>query len=110
MPDRQLWAAYRLARCTLFPSLHEGFGLPVAESLAAGTPAVTSNFGSMAEIADGGGAMTVDPHDDHSIADALRVLITDDAEHARLVEQARRRTVRTWDDYAGELWTYLLAE
>ena len=50
--DEELWAAYRLARFTLFPSLLEGFGLPVAESLATGTPVITSRHGSMAEIAE----------------------------------------------------------
>ena len=56
-----LWAAYHLAHFTVFPSLTEGFGLPVAESLATATPTITSNFGSMAEIARDGGALTIDP-------------------------------------------------
>ena len=51
LPDDLLWAAYRLAHCLIFPSLNEGFGLPVAEALASGTPVVTSEFGSMQEIA-----------------------------------------------------------
>ena len=59
--EETLWAAYRAARFTVFPSLAEGFGLPVAESLASGTPVVTSNFGSMAEIGQAGGALLVDP-------------------------------------------------
>ena len=66
LPDELLWAAYRLAYCTVFASLHEGFGLPVAESLASGTPVITSNFGSMADIASQGGALLVDPRDDDS--------------------------------------------
>lgn len=107
LSDGQLWAAYRLARCTVFPSLNEGFGLPVAESLAAGTPAITSDFGSMLEIASDGGALTVDPHDDHAIADGLRTLLTDDVVLARLRAEARRRPVRTWDAYAEELWAFL---
>ena len=53
--DPTLWAFYELAYCTVFPSLNEGFGLPVAESLAAGTPVVTSDYGSMAEIGALGG-------------------------------------------------------
>ena len=61
LDDETLWAAYRLARVSVFPSLNEGFGLPVGESIAAGTPAITSNFGSMREIAEGGGALMVDP-------------------------------------------------
>ena len=108
VPDERLWAAYRVARCTLFPSLNEGFGLPVAESLASGTPVITSNFGSMREIAAGGGALLVDPRNDQDIARAVRRLVTDEALYATLVEQARRRRGRGWDDYAREAWDYLV--
>lgn len=109
LSDGQLWAAYRLARFTVFPSLNEGFGLPVAESLAAGTPAVTSDFGSMRELAAGGGALTVDPHDDHGLADGMRRLLVDDELHAELSRAARSRPVRGWDTYADELWDHLVA-
>ena len=61
--EQDLWAAYRLARFTVFPSLLEGFGLPVAESLASGTPTITSRHGSTAEIAAEGGCLLVDPYD-----------------------------------------------
>ncbi|WP_024287605.1 glycosyltransferase [Cellulomonas sp. KRMCY2] len=107
LSDGRLWAAYRLARFTVFPSLNEGFGLPVAESLAAGTPAITSDFGSMLEIATEGGALTVDPHDDHAIAEAMRRLLTDDTLHAQLTRDAADRPVRTWDDYAADAWDFL---
>jgi glycosyltransferase involved in cell wall biosynthesis len=108
LPDRLLWAAYRLARCTVFPSLNEGFGLPVAESLASGTPVITSNFGSMRELASGGGALLVDPRDDHDLARALRGLLTDDELHRRLSKEAQALPVRTWDEYAAEAWRYLV--
>jgi glycosyltransferase involved in cell wall biosynthesis len=108
LPDEQLWCAYHLARCTLFPSLNEGFGLPVAESLACGTPVITSAFGSMREIAEPGGALLVDPRDDHDVAAALRRLITDDELHTTLSKQARERPARSWDRYAGETWDYLV--
>jgi glycosyltransferase involved in cell wall biosynthesis len=110
LSDGQLWAAYQLARCTVFPSLNEGFGLPVAESLAAGTPAITSDFGSMLEIAADGGALTIDPRDDHALAVAMRQLVTDDALHTRLHRAALARPPRTWDMYANELWEFLVAD
>ncbi|CAL8972028.1 D-inositol-3-phosphate glycosyltransferase [Cellulomonas sp. T2.31MG-18] len=109
LSDRLLWALYALARCTVFPSLNEGFGLPVAESLASGTPVVTSSFGSMLEIAEGGGALTVDPRDDAAVASAMRALLTDDVLHHELVAQARGRAARTWQQYAEETWQYLVA-
>ena len=84
LSDDLLWAAYRLAHCVVFPSLNEGFGLPVAESLACGTPVVTSGFGSMREIARHGGAILVDPRDDHDIAAGLRLMLTDRELHETL--------------------------
>jgi glycosyltransferase involved in cell wall biosynthesis len=108
MSDRELWAAYRIAHFVVFPSLNEGFGLPVAEALASGTPVVTSGYGSMAEIAADGGAVLVDPRDDHSIAEGMRRLLTDPAEHARLVAEARSRPRSTWDDYAARVWSTLV--
>jgi glycosyltransferase involved in cell wall biosynthesis len=107
MSDSMLWAAYRLARCLAFPSLNEGFGLPVAEALACGTPVVTSGYGSMAEIAGGGGALLVDPRDERSIADGLRSVLTDDDVHRRLATEARARIPRTWEQYASEVWSAL---
>lgn len=107
--DDTLWALYRLARCSVFPSLNEGFGLPVAESLASGTPVVTSDFGSMLEIGADGGALLVNPRDDHAIADAIRTLLTDDLTHTRLVREAAARPSRGWEDYARETWDYMVA-
>ncbi len=112
LPDRLLWAAYRLAHCTVFPSLNEGFGLPVAESLAVGTPVITSDFGSMRDIVapDGTplGGLLVDPRDDSSIADALRTLLTDPVTYERLRGETAQHVERTWDDYATELWDFLV--
>jgi glycosyltransferase involved in cell wall biosynthesis len=104
MSDGQLWWAYRLARLTVFPSLGEGFGLPVAESLYAGTPVVTSDFGSMAELASLGGCVLVDPRDDTSIAAGIRSLLVDEPLHARLAAEASTIRPRSWADYADELW------
>lgn len=107
MSDELLWAAYRVAYCTVFVSLHEGYGLPAAESLASGTPVVTSNFGSMLQIAERGGALLVDPSDDVAIADALRRLLNDPGLRERLASRARSLSWRTWDDYAAEAWAFL---
>lgn len=106
--DAQLWAAYRVSRFTVFPSLAEGFGLPAAESLACGTPTITSNFGSMKEVAAAGGALLVDPRDDEQIVDTMERLLVDDALLERLRCEARERPIRTWDTYASETWNLLV--
>jgi glycosyltransferase involved in cell wall biosynthesis len=107
--DGMLWWAYRLARLSVFPSLDEGFGLPVGESLACGTPVVTSNFGSMAEIAADGGCLLVDPTDAAAVAASIRTLLSDSAIHDRLVNEAHARPPRSWNDYTSELWTAAMA-
>jgi glycosyltransferase involved in cell wall biosynthesis len=104
LDDDLLWAAYRLAHVVVFPSINEGFGLPIAEALSCGTPVVTSGYGAMAEVAAEGGALLVDPRDDHDLADALGRVLEDRDLHATLAAEARRRPRRTWDDYAAELW------
>jgi glycosyltransferase involved in cell wall biosynthesis len=70
IPDAHLAALYRGARCVLYPSLYEGFGLPVLEAMACGTPVVTSRESAMEEVA-GGAALLVDPFDAASIAQGI---------------------------------------
>ncbi|RDI74309.1 Glycosyltransferase [Gaiella occulta] len=65
--DEELAALYRGARCLVYPSLYEGFGIPVAEAMACGAPVVTSRDSAMAEVA-GSAAVLVDPLDPRSIA------------------------------------------
>ena len=108
--DDALWAAYQLSHCVVFPSLNEGFGLPVAEALASGTPVVTSAFGSMAEIAADGGAVLVDPRDDDSLVAGLDEVLTDPERYSALRAAAAARPQRTWDEYAAETWAYLVEE
>ncbi len=107
--DRTLDHSLTQALFTVFPSLHEGYGLPVVESFTHGTPAITSNFGSTAEIAAQGGALTVDPRDDGALTAAMRTLLTDTAVLAQLRHEIAARRDRTWADYAAELWEKLVA-
>jgi glycosyltransferase involved in cell wall biosynthesis len=104
LADQELWALYKEARFTVLLSLHEGFGLPVAESVALGTPVLTSDFGSLAEVAQGGGCLTVDPRDDDRIIAAMRAMLTDDALIERLRTEAAAAPTRSWAQFADELW------
>lgn len=102
--DSELAEAYDEATLSVFVSLHEGFGLPVAESLAHGAPVLTSNYGSVAEIALAGGCLTVNPRDTDEITAALESMLVDEAVRSRLHSEIAQRPARTWDDYAEELW------
>jgi glycosyltransferase involved in cell wall biosynthesis len=101
-------AAYRRARFSVFPSVHEGYGLPIVESLGAGTPVIAADFGSAREIAADGGVLMIDPRDDAALTQAMRDLLTDDALLSTLETQAGDRPVRTWRQYATELWDELV--
>jgi glycosyltransferase involved in cell wall biosynthesis len=106
--EAELATTYRRARFTVFASLHEGYGLPVAESLAAGTPVITANYGSTQEIAASGGALTVNPRDDDALTAAIRSLLTDDDLLERLHTEISARPARSWAQYAAELWDSLI--
>lgn len=106
--DAVLLDAYSHARFSVFPSLHEGYGLPVAESLSYDTPVITSNYGSTAEIAATGGCVLVDPRDDEQIVDAMRSLLTDDIRLDALRKEIAGRADDSWDDYARNLWDGLV--
>lgn len=109
LDDERLWEAFQRARFSVFTSLHEGFGLPVVESLALGTPVIGTGYGSVAEIAADGGVVLVDPRDDDALTDAVRRLLEDDEELARLRGQALGRAARSWDAYAADLWDVAVA-
>ena len=59
-------------------------------------------------IADEGGALMVDPRSDNEIRDALESRLTDDALYARLLDEAKNRSTRTWEQYAAETWSFLV--
>jgi len=86
VPDATLAILYRLARVFVFPSLHEGFGLPPLEAMASGTPVITSNVSSLPEVA-GDAAMLIDPYQTDAIAGAMRRVLLDD----RLRDDMRER-------------------
>jgi glycosyltransferase involved in cell wall biosynthesis len=80
----------RGARAVVFPSLYEGFGLPVLEAMALGTPVVTSRVASLPEVA-GEAALYVDPYDTDDIARAIKTIAADAGLRADLAERGRAR-------------------
>ncbi|MEZ5276242.1 MAG: glycosyltransferase family 1 protein [Opitutaceae bacterium] len=108
--DDALIEAYRSAHFTVFPSLLEGFGLPVLESIWHGRPCICSHTGATAEHATGGGCLPVDVTDPEALAGAIIRLAGDHALRQRLTEEAKSRLVRTWKDQAIDLVEHLQPE
>jgi glycosyltransferase involved in cell wall biosynthesis len=101
--DEDLPALYSLARVVALPSLYEGFGLPVLEAMACGTPVVTSNVSSLPEVA-GDAALLVDPLDVAALTESLRRLLTDETLRADLITRGRGRAASfTWERAARQL-------
>jgi glycosyltransferase involved in cell wall biosynthesis len=101
--DADLPALYSGALITAVPSLYEGFGIPVLESMACGTPVLTSNVSSLPEVA-GDAALTVDPTDLDAIVTALQRLIDDSALREVLIAKGLARAAEfTWDRSAQQL-------
>jgi glycosyltransferase involved in cell wall biosynthesis len=97
-----LAAVYSLATVFAYPSLWEGFGLPVLEAMACGTPVLTSNVSSLPEVA-GTAAVLVSPTDVEAIADGLLRLLEDAALRADLAERGRRQAASfSWERCARE--------
>jgi glycosyltransferase involved in cell wall biosynthesis len=83
VPPAELPDWYRAAVAFVYPSLFEGFGLPVLEAMAAGTPVICSRIPSLLEVV-GDAALTVAPHDEVALADVLHLLYDQPALAARL--------------------------
>jgi glycosyltransferase involved in cell wall biosynthesis len=99
LPDQDLQTAYAEARVFAFPSLWEGFGMPVLEAMAHGVPVVTSEATSMAEFT-GDGGLLVDPRDRDALAAALAEAAG--PRHGVLAAGARRiASVHTWERAAA---------
>ncbi len=106
--DDDLQALYSAADAFAFPSLYEGFGLPVLEAMACGAPVVTSNVSATAEVA-GDGAVLVDPVSVASIRDGLRRVLTEEPLRRDLARSGLARAAQfSWRRAADE--TYAVYE
>ena len=102
VPDNDLPALIGGAALFVFPSIYEGFGLPVLEAMACGVPVVTSNRSSLPEVA-AGAAVLVDPHDPESIAEGMQAILQDRELARRLAGLGRQRAANfTWERTARE--------
>jgi glycosyltransferase involved in cell wall biosynthesis len=100
LSPEDLDAVYRAADVFVYPSLYEGFGLPVIEAMARGVPTVASNTSSLPEVA-GEAALGVNPRSVREIAQAIEAVLTDLDLADRLSIAGRRRAERfSWDETA----------
>jgi len=99
--DDELPVVYRNATAFVYPSLYEGFGLPVLEAMACGIPVVTSSISSMPEVG-GEAAVYCDPYDVDSISEGLERVVLDDSLRKALIPASleRARSI-TWDKTAA---------
>jgi glycosyltransferase involved in cell wall biosynthesis len=101
--DEDLPALYSGAALTAFPSLYEGFGLPILESMACGTPVVTANVSSLPEVA-GDAALLINPYDVQALTDSIRRLITDETLRSTLTQRGYEQVKQfTWAKAARQL-------
>ncbi len=111
LPRALLMRLVRGAKAVTFPSIYEGFGLPVLEAMSVGTPVLTGNTASLPEVA-GSAALTVDPYDVSAISEALRALDGDPELRARLsaagIEQARKFSMEAYQDRLGDMYRKVL--
>ncbi len=102
VPEAHLPALMNGAWVFVYPSLYEGFGLPVLEAMACGVPVITSNVSSLPEIA-GDAALLVDPHDVAGLAEAMRCLIENEETRATLRRKGLTQAARfSWQRTAKE--------
>jgi alpha-1,3-rhamnosyl/mannosyltransferase len=105
VPDADLPALYRRATAFAYPSLYEGFGLPVLEAMIAGVPVLTSDTSSMPEVG-GDAALYVAPRDVAAIRAGLARILGDGALRARLGDAGPRRAAEfSWTRYGAEMRT-----
>lgn len=103
VPPEDLNPLFDGAKVFLFPSLYEGFGLPVIEAMARGVPVITSNISSLPEIAGEGNAIFVDPYNVKEISNALIELLTNRELRKEIIEKAFKKAKEyQWEKTAEE--------
>jgi glycosyltransferase involved in cell wall biosynthesis len=110
VPREELYSLYEHARAFVYPSMFEGFGMPVLEALAAGIPVACSDIAPLREVA-GDAALFFDPLNEDDIASAIERVMTDASLQERLATAGRERARPfTWERCAGQTRDVLLRE
>ncbi len=89
--ERELDELFRMADFLIYPSLYEGFGMPVIEAMRAGLPVITSNTSALPEVA-GGAALLVDPEDTEDMTRKMELLLSDEVLKKELIKKGQARS------------------
>ena len=109
IPDEKLDALMSQAQCMIYPSLYEGFGIPVLEAMRAGTPVITSNLTALPEVA-GGAALLIDPLDVEGMASTMAQLLVNPSLQEELKKKGKdRASSYSWQNTA-EMYLNLYQE
>ena len=108
--NEKLFELYKMATFTCFISIYEGFGFPISESLWHGIPVLTSNFGSMEEIAICGGCYSINTNNEIEIYEALNHLIVNPLLIEKLKNEINKSILNTWQDYGGKVYKEIMDE
>ncbi len=98
---------YQNCYFSIYPSLYEGFGLPVLESLSYGKPCICSDRGALLERSKKGGCLVLPDVTNEAIAAGIRQLLVDRELYRKLAAEAKSRTFRTWGDYSNDLVAWI---
>ncbi|MFQ5353947.1 MAG: glycosyltransferase family 4 protein, partial [Thermodesulfobacteriota bacterium] len=107
LPFEDIPLIYSASSLLVFPSLHEGFGIPVIEAMACGVPVVCSDIEPLIEVA-GGAAKLVDPENEDAIAGGIKKVLQDPELRSQLIQKGLKRAQEfTWDKTARETLSLL---
>jgi glycosyltransferase involved in cell wall biosynthesis len=105
--DERLHELYMECHYTIYPSLIEGFGLPILESIWHSKPCICSDKGVMFELAQDGGCLATNVSDELCLAQALAMMANDHQLREKLTKEAANRPLKTWAEYGDEVLGYL---
>jgi glycosyltransferase involved in cell wall biosynthesis len=108
--DSDLQKLYEESTFTVYPSIEEGFGLPILESLWNGKPCICSSESAMGEVAEGGGCLTTDVKKPKSLCRAMITLINNTDKYNELVLESVNRSFKSWNEYSNEIIYHLSNE
>jgi len=107
VPDEEMAALYSAAELFVFPSLYEGFGIPVIEAQKCGTPVLTSNTSALPEVG-GDGAVYVDPMDVAGLSNEMETLLQSQALQESMIAKGKENAARfSWEESAQQLTDYI---